>query len=450
MSNARLPARLALTALALALVNVAGADSTVRYTTRPNLDGIQGAPSQADGPLVVGRNRLIITKTGGQSETTIAVDPTNGNHLLASSNDLSNLSGFNNVRESVDGGRTWVNSGVTINTFCYDPWLSFNANGDAFFAYECGDQRIAYKLAGTSTWVHRTLQNSSLFPDRDMVVVDTHAGSPFLHSVYVGYDEANAGNAAHVWYSRDGLANWSKSPTINDDGQTIGVNVATCPDGSIYAFWEDWQQRRLEVDRSTDGGATWSTDHIVHTYRLNTTSFFIFIPPQPQRGVLPMPFSDCAPAGGAHPGRLYVTYFDKSPTSADTDAYVRFSDDGGVTWSSEAEVDDETVNAYQFHVNIAVGPDGTVGVGFYDTRADFPANKKTHRFISYSTDGGVTWSTNEQVASRQSDESGFGDANDYGDYQGIDARPDAGFWSVWTDSRPALDGEDVVGARTRP
>jgi hypothetical protein len=203
------------------------------------------------------------------------------------------------------------------------------------------------------------------------------------------------------------------------------------------------------VDRSTDGGATWGTDHIVTNYRLNTTPFFVFIPPQPQRGILAFPFSDCAPAGTEFAGRLYVTYPDKSPATNDTSVYLRWSDDGGVTWSAEVKVDNETVAAYQFHNNIAVGPDGTVAVSYYDTRQDFPNNEKTHRYIAFSADGGQTWN-NQRMSTRQSDESGPGDGNDYGDYQGIDARGDVGFWGDWTDSRPGTLVEDVIGAPARP
>lgn len=452
MSIGRLSAPLALTALALALTQVAAADGSqgpFRYTTRPTQTTALPDLTQPDSLLTVGRNRLLINKSGAQSETAIAVDPTNSQHIIASSNDLGNFNTFNNVVESTNGGRTWVSAGVNVNTFCYDPWLDFNANGDAFFSYECGDERIAYRLAGTNNWVHTTLQNSSLGPDRDMVVTDDTASSPFFGSVYIGYDEAGQGNAAHVWFSRTGTGGWTKSPKINDAGGTIGNNVAVCPDGSIYAFWLDWAARKLFVDRSTNGGATWGTDHLVTNYRINTTPFFISIPPQPQRGVLPMPFSTCAPAGGVHPGRLYVSYFDKSPATADTDAYLRFSDDGGVTWSAEVEVDDEATQAYQFHTNVSVQPDGTVGYSFYDTRRD-ATSKKTDRFIAFSTDGGATFGANQRMTTKQSDESGNGDPNDYGDYQNMDKGPAVGFWSVWTDSRPGTMVEDVFGAPARP
>ena len=70
-----------------------------------------------------------------------------------------------------------MNAGLQVNTFCYDPWLDFNSAGDAFFSYECSDQRIAYRLHGTTNWVQTTLRAGG-FPDRDMVV-DDNPGSPF-------------------------------------------------------------------------------------------------------------------------------------------------------------------------------------------------------------------------------------------------------------------------------
>jgi hypothetical protein len=444
-------ALLTLTALTPAVFSAAGEETRLpahRYTTYPDTSGGAIAPGVPDAPQQVGKNRLIVHKTGAQSETSIAVDPTDPRHLLASSNDLSNFSSFNNVVESFDGGKTWVNAGFSVNGFCYDPWVAFNANGDAFFAYECSDQRVAYRLAGTPNWVSSVLVPGS-GADRDMITADNDPSSPGFGRVYIGYDEASFGNAAHVLYSPDGFGSWVKSPTINDGSATIGVNVATCPDGSVHALWEDFPGRKIWADRSSNG-ATWGADKVVTNYRLSTGGFFISIPPQPNRGILPWPFADCAPSGAAFAGRLYASYVDKSPSSSDTDVYVRHSDDGGQTWSAEVEVDDETVNAYQFHQSISVGPDGTVAVSFYDTRDDFPNNKKTHRYISFSTDGGDTWSANERITGGQSDESGPGDPNDYGDYQGIDSRPDEGFWNVWTDSRPGTTAEDVVGAPARP
>jgi hypothetical protein len=375
------------------------------------------------------------------------VDPTDPMHIAASSNDLSDTT---HVYESFNRGRTWVDTNLGLGSlFCYDPWLDFNAVGDLFFAYECSDQRIGYRPVGSAIWQKAKLMNAGGFPDRDMVVVDTGAGSPFSGRVYIGYDDANANNTAYLLYSDTYVPPYIRTPKINDVSSTIGVNASVAPDGTVYAAWLDFNGKKLWVDKSTDGGATWGVDTLAHNYRINTPQFFIFIPPQPQRGIVPMPFTDVADAG-PFAGRLYVTFTDKSPTTADTDTYIVFTDNGGATWSPEIKVNDDTVNAYQFHPDVTVAPNGTVAVSWYDTRNDQPNNKKTDRYVSYSTDGGVTWSVNEKWTTAMSDESGFGDANDYGDYQRCDYGPTNILQCIWTDSRPGTQMEDRVNSFGRP
>jgi hypothetical protein len=405
------------------------------------------------GIFAVGKNRNITNKTGAQSETSIAVDPTDPNHLYAQNNDLSNFSSYNAVYESFDRGRTWASAGFNVNTFCYDPWVDFNLAGDIFVGYECSDQRIAYKLHGSNTWVYSGPLPAGSFPDRDMVVTDDTPTSPFFNSVYIGYDDNGASNRAHVMYSRNGQGGWVKSAGIDDTPgvfDVIGVNAAVGNDGAVFASWENYANGFLKMDVSHDGGATWGVDKTIHDFRMNTSSFFIPIPPQPDRGVLPMPMTDVGPAGTPFADRLYVAYFDAdSDGSSNTEIYLRYSDNEGTTWSSEKLINDDTVDAWHFFPAISVAPDGTVAVSFYDTRDDL-TDKKTHQYVSFSTDGGDTWSANVRVTTGQSDESGFGDPNDYGDYEGSDASVAGWYAIVWTDSRPGTKNEDMVTANYKP
>lgn len=451
MKKMALLAVLTLLALTVGMVGFAGADPAQPQgpTTIPvRLSSPPSFVNPSDPFTIVGRNVNITRKAGAQSETTIAVDPTNPNHVLAASNDLAATA---TIYESTDAGRTWVDAGLGLgSTFCYDPWLDFNAAGDAFFAYECYDQRIAYRQVGQVSWTKTRLSSAGGFPDRDMVIVDTESASPYFNSVYIGYDDANANNSAYLMYSRDGFGGWVRTPKINDTSSTIGVNAATGPDGTVYATWEDFNGRKIWTDRSTNGGANWGTDHVVHNYRWSTGAFWICIPPQPDRCIVPMPMSDVIQSG-TYAGRYLIVYTDRAVVGNDSDVFVRYSDDGGTTWSAEIELSDETVPAYQFHPAISVAPNGTVGVSFYDTRDDQPANQKTHQYSAFSTDGGATWSANTRVTTGQSDESGAGDPNDYGDYQGLDAAPTSFFFQVWTDSRqPGTRNEDMVAARWRP
>ena len=78
--------------------------STVPVRTTPPL-------SQDSSPsIVIGPNVNITNKSGAQSETGVAVDPTNPNHIYTSVNDLTSTAA---VYESLDGGATFTKSTST-------------------------------------------------------------------------------------------------------------------------------------------------------------------------------------------------------------------------------------------------------------------------------------------------------------------------------------------------
>lgn len=436
----------AFAALLVAGLGYAQSNQPRAYSTAPVRSAQQITYQQYDQiPAAgIGPNVNVTNESGAQSETSVAVNPTNTNDILESVNDLTTTAA---VYESQDGGKTFTKTNFAPSGFCYDTWLGFNTNGDAFVSYECSDQRIAYRKAGTNQWME-TIFSSGLVgtnPDRDMVAIDTNSSSPYFGSAYIGYDDNGNNNTPYVLYSRDGFGQWKRSAPLYSGNPTIGVNVSTGSDGSVNAAWEDFSGKKLWFARSTDGGATFGKAVVVTNYRMNTTGFFVFIPPQNVRGILPFPMTATAPEGSPQAGRIYISYTDNDPVNSNTNIYVRYSDNGGATWSAESKVNDDTTNAYHFHHQLAIMPDGIVGVTFYDTRRD-PNNRKTDRYFAYSLNGGKTWRPNVRLTTAQSDETtGNFDGNQYGDYQGIYAY-DNGFFFSWTDSRTnGAKNEDMFG-----
>src|SRR5437763_13885878 len=77
----------------------------------------------------IGTNVNASNQAGPQSETDIAIDPTNANHIIAGSNDIS--SGSMRVYESFNGGASFTNTALPdapapFNAFASDPAVTFD------------------------------------------------------------------------------------------------------------------------------------------------------------------------------------------------------------------------------------------------------------------------------------------------------------------------------------
>src|ERR1700759_4774049 len=77
---------------------------------------------ESQGSVKHGPNTNVTNKSGPQSETSVAVDPTNPMHVYTSVNDLTTTAA---VYESMDGGATFTKSNFNPPGCCYDTWLAF-------------------------------------------------------------------------------------------------------------------------------------------------------------------------------------------------------------------------------------------------------------------------------------------------------------------------------------
>ena len=152
------------------------------------------------------------------------------------------------------------------------------------------------------------------------------------------------------------------------------------------------------------------------------------------------------------------------------DIFIAYSDDKGANWLGPQPVTDRGYLADRFNHWLSVDPvTGDVNVAFYDTRNDTTGGRyMTDYFLSQSKDGGVTWSPNVRVSNQSSNEhdcdgvfpcQGINYGNQQGDYEGLVSYGGASY-PVWTDSRRQLDAspgcssglamEEVFTAKVKP
>lgn len=173
--------------------------------------------------------------------------------------------------------------------------------------------------------------------------------------------------------------------------------TAAAPDGSFYVAWvnHDAKQADVMLARFNDKGEMQGAP-----VRVNR-----------QPGLATAWRGDQPSLAVAPDASVYVVWTARVESASEqgTDIYLSASNDRGQSFASEVKVnDDKTPAAHGMH-SLAVAKDGRVYVGWLDERnvsKPEPSTKaeghhmESNRdmFLAYSTDGGRTFSANQQVA----------------------------------------------------
>jgi hypothetical protein len=364
------------------------------------------------------------------SESDIRVDPTNRQHLIGSSKWFVSPEGYNHVLgfyESFDGGKTWPAQGHipgfegwTDNT---DPVGAFDGFGNYYefilsyqFFYETDGSHnfnigtphepnpglpaeavmVAVRPHGKTAatdWI--STHNGSLDivasydsignePDKQWIAIDDNPASPHYNRIYVMWVDFHfIPPAPFVSYADakvDGThTDWVKPIALpmgphHPNGDTYLLPHVT-PDGNVYTTLTNetavsaYTDNDIVLDRSTDGGATWSTISDVIT---NVTGPFFCCDNNTtfRDGIFDTFTTSSTLVDNHYP--LYVSWEDNS--TGYINVILSASFDGGLTWSKPIQVNDNaTAKIDEFQPNLTVAPNGTVSVAFYDRRLNCPA-----------------------------------------------------------------------------
>jgi len=356
------------------------------------------------------------------SESDLHVDPTNPRHLIGVVKWIVNSEGYNHLTgffESFDGGLTWPQlghipgyEGWTDNSDpvgAFDPWGNFYAVVLPYmFSYFPSGQHtlpapdvnpklprsglgvaVRPRGAGAATsWnferhgrldliATTPFKGASVF-DKQWIAIDTNPRSKHFGRVYIswaiGAEDANLRifvsfadarrNGTHTNWSRPRLA-LPQTRGVGDNGSLPRV----APNGRVWLATSSF--RRLDapftmsLTSSGDGGRTWTprrviVRHAVRSYRNTTfrTAFGEAFAVGPRR------------VRSAYP--LYAVY--EQSTASGTNLYIRASFDAGSHWGRPLQVNDSAGDGDALQPNLAVAPNGTVSVAFYDRRLPCPAN----------------------------------------------------------------------------
>jgi hypothetical protein len=423
--------------------------------------------------VAVSPNVDVSNEPGPQSETSIAINPSDPSQIVAGSNEIDRLPmrGY----FSSDGGTHWgavdlpLPPPLTANgtDFGSDPAVAWDTHGNVFYAYivvffssgfphgvaiNGTEMAVARSSDGGRTWTstYFALQKGETkFNDKPYITVDDSPSSPHKDTIYVTWDRfdgsASSYNGVLVSHSTDGGNTFSApafaSSTAPGPKGDIGADPFVSPNGTLYVAWHDVQNNEIVEASSANGGQSFGPTQTISPTQV---AFDIAIPAMATRRALVYPACGADTSTGPDRGNLYCSWMDETPANG-TDIFLSRSTDGGRTWSPPVRVNDDPTGVAndQFNQWLSDDPaDGSVNMSWNDTRND-PAHLSTDIFYARSVNGGLSFSKNVQVTTAPTNETCCGAdlGNQYGDYEGI-AAMDGSIHPVWTDRRAAIAALD--------
>jgi hypothetical protein len=353
------------------------------------------------------------------NEPSMAIDPVNPDRMVIGWRQFDNVN--SNFRQAgygytTDGGDSWTFPGVIDpGVFRSDPVLASDAQGNFYYnsltldgnAYWCDVYRIE---DGGTEWGNGVYAQGG---DKQWMIID----------------QGNSKGEGHIY------AYWNSSYSIcGPYNFTRSVDKGESYEDCVYVtggpFWGtlDYSDNG---DLYTCGAQGWGGDFVVSkSSTAKDTSFTVF-----WDFATTVDLDGYASTGGPNPagliGQAWIAV-DKSESGSNGNIYllcsvvrsadpadVMFarSEDGGLTWSDPVRVNkDISNNKYQWFGTMSVAPNGRIDVVWLDTRNAPFGTFYSALYYSYSLDGGLNWSADEQLSDEFDPSVGYPNQDKMGDY----------------------------------
>jgi hypothetical protein len=246
---------------------------------------------------------------------------------------------------------------------------------------------------GGLTWSNPVTTATGGDLDKNWIVCDNTATSPFYGHCYTQWDNHGAGNLLQMSASTDGGLTWGAAKTNNTG--VIGGQPVVRPDGTVIAPIDNANETAVGAFHSTDGGATWSSTTTIATVSHHRVSGSL------REGPLPSAEIDGA-------GTVYVAWADcrfRTSCPRNDIVYSKSTNSLGTTWSAVTRIPIDATTSTVDHFIPGLGVNKTTSGGsahvgvtyyYYTNSACGSSCQLNVGFIS-SSNGGSTWSAAAQL-----------------------------------------------------
>jgi hypothetical protein len=319
---------------------------------------------------------------------------------------------------SSNGGSSFKNGFLPDTTTAVTPPGIYSAVSDASVAFDARhgvwlisflglspnrsnavDVLVSRSTNGGLNWSSPVVVNASgHFNDKNWTVCDNSSSSPFFGNCYTEFDDNSLGDLIQMSTSTDGGLTWGAGQSTANNAHGIGGQPLVQPNGTVIVPINGFAGRNFLVVSftSTDGGASWSKTNIVARVAFHLPNGGI-------RATIPLPSAEMDGSG-----KVYVVWSDChfEPTCNASDLVLSTSTDGK-SWSKLTRIplDGRGSGVDHFIPGLAVdrstsGSSAHLVVTFYyypNTNCT-TATCQLNVGFSTSSDGGVTWGSNKQIA----------------------------------------------------
>ena len=317
---------------------------------------------------------------------------------------------------SEDAGLNWVFPGVIEpGVFRSDPVLGVDSDGTFYYnsltavgsEFSCD----VYKSAGLGAW---DVGTDAFGGDKQWMAIDRTGGATD-GNIYAYWNESFS-ICPEGMFTRSTDRGMSYDDCVTLPQRPVWGTLAVGPEGEVYACGRSGNGGLIVVKSANAGNpnepVTWDFATEVSLDGMPVVSSG----PNPG-GLLGQVWISVDHSEGATHGNVYLLCSVGRFSTPDVlDVMFARSTDGGLTWSDPVRInDDSDPAAYQWFGTMAVAPDGRIDAVWLDTRDD-PGGFQSSLYHSFSIDGGLSWSANEQLSESFDPQIGWPNQAKMGDY----------------------------------